>query len=128
LIDTFGIKYVLDLDILPFAIQKYGKPFFCVFDPLDQNAAKKVIAKTISLFAHLHRRGFIDRDPIFDKNFGICENAPFIMDVGQLEKSENLPPLKEYILEMTQSLRGNLARESPELCTYYHSLIKNLLH
>jgi len=122
LIDQYSQSYYLDLNDLPFFLQKCGEDFFSIFARLED--PKALIEKTISLFSSLYDKGFIDRDSIFDKNFGVVEGAPFIMDIGQLEKCDELPPRGEYLSEMTQSLGGKLQRESPDLYEYY----KKLLH
>jgi len=124
LIDLFEKTYTLDSDNIPFILQKCGNSYFTKFIQMDEKSAKNMIAKTIDLFIQLHTKGFIDKDPILDKNFGICEEDPFIIDVGQLEKCSSLSSRKEYILEMTQSLRGYLMRESPELYAYYNQILK----
>ncbi len=122
LIDQLGRKYSFSADSIPFVVQKFGKPFFPVFDA-EKNPTE-LIEKTVQLFSSLYDKGFIDRDSILDKNFGVIDTAPFIIDIGQLEKIDTLPPRSEYLLEMTHSLGVKLLRESPQLYSYY----KNLLH
>lgn len=122
LIDRFQQHYYLSLDDLPFFIQKYGENFFSFFEKLKD--PKPLIANTVQLFANLYEKGFIDRDPILDKNFGVVDGLPFIIDIGQLEKCEKLPPRTEYLYEMTQSLGGKLERESPHLYQFYKKLLQ----
>ncbi|MDN3506166.1 MAG: hypothetical protein P0S96_02950 [Simkaniaceae bacterium] len=122
LIDQYGQNYSLDPNDLPFFLQKRGEDFFTFFAGLKDPTT--LIEKTISLFSSLYDKGFIDRDPILDKNFGVIDGSPFIMDIGQLEKCDHLPSRREYLEEMTQSLAEKLQRESPDLYKYY----KKLLH
>ncbi|NGX60066.1 MAG: hypothetical protein KR126chlam3_01228 [Chlamydiae bacterium] len=122
LIDRFQQHYFLALDELPFFIQKYGENYFSYFE--KQQNPKPLIEKTVQLFSDLYEKGFIDRDPILDKNFGVLIDSPFIMDIGQLEKCAQLPPRNEYLQQMTQSLEGKLSQESPELLSFYKNLLQ----
>ncbi len=121
LIDHFEREHDLQLDELPFVLQRFGGDFFAAFDQAKDK--KELINQTIALFSSCYEKGFIDRDPILDKNFGMLEGHPFIMDIGQLEKAGTLPSKREYLELMTISLRGKLERESPELYTYYKKIL-----
>lgn len=120
--DRYGHKHVLSLNNLPFFVQRYGEEYFLAFNKLEDPRA--LIRKTIDLFNSLYDKGFIDQDPILDKNFGVVDGNPFIIDTGQLEKSEALPGREEYLRQMMESLEGFLSRESPKL----HEFYKNCLH
>ena len=122
LIDRYQKSYFLELDSFPFAVQKYGRSFFSVFYESDKK--KKLIKKTIQLYSKLYEKGYIDRDPILDKNFGIIGNEPFILDIGQLEKCEKLPSKADYLWQMTQSLGWKLQCEFPHLYSYYKNLLQ----
>jgi hypothetical protein len=122
LIDEYQEIYDLDLNDLPFIIQTQGEDFFTRF--LELSTPIPLIEKTIALYSSLYEKGFIDRDPILDKNFGISGGVPFIIDTGQIEKCDDLPPREVYLKEMTQSLGGYLERTSPDLYEIY----KKLLH
>lgn len=120
--DRYGQKHLLPLSTLPFFVQRYGEEYFSAFKKAEDPRA--LIQKTVDLFSGLYDKGFIDRDPILDKNFGVIEGQPFIIDTGQLEKCENLPERETYLRQMMESLEGFLSRESPEL----HKFYKNCLH
>ncbi len=120
--DRYGHEHVLPLDTLPFFVQKYGEEYFSAFAKSED--PKSLIRKTVDLFNSLYEKGFIDRDPILDKNFGVIDGNPFIIDTGQLEKCEDLPSREEYLKLMMGSLEGFLSRESPPL----HEFYKNCLH
>jgi hypothetical protein len=122
LIDKFKQAYFLPLDELPFVVQKYGEDFFSALDKSPH--PEKLLEQTVQLFTTLYNKGYIDRDPIFEKNFGVVDHAPFIIDIGQVEKASELPPKEEYLAEMTHSLHVKLQRESPKLYAYF----KKLLH
>jgi len=126
LIDRYHREHFLAIDDLLFAIQQYGNPFFSIFNTLEMEEAKILITKTIDLFLTLYEKGFIDRDPILERNFGIYEKEPFIIDIGQLEFCGDLPSRKQYIKEMTHSLHVHLSQGSPELLAHYFQILQNL--
>ncbi len=122
LIDHFGVGHQCNFNDLPFLIQKYGDPFFTAFEKSKE--PKALIQKTIALYESLFEKGFIDHDPIFDQNFGIIDGEPFIMDIGQLEKTSSLPRKELFLHEMTKSLGSKLERESPLLYDYYKKFLQ----
>lgn len=127
LVDLYGTRHKINLDHLPFFLQRCGIPYFPYLRSAGIEEAKNIIRDTLLLFSSLYEKGFIDCDPILDKNFGIVDQEPFILDVGQLEKRKILPPKEIYLEEMTQSLGGYLQRESPGLYPYYKNLLSGNL-
>jgi len=120
LIDKLGHTWSLPLDQLPFLIQAKGTPYFSYFDKLSN--PKPLIRDTIQLFKTLYAKGISDQDPIFEKNYGIHNGKPFIMDIGGLQKTTPLPPEEKYLRNMTQSLFTKL--EHHKLHSYYLQQLK----
>ncbi|NGX44984.1 MAG: hypothetical protein K940chlam2_00124 [Chlamydiae bacterium] len=129
--DKMGVDHTVDLNNVSFLLQKRGEIFFSQFNSQaassDLTGAKATIEKTLALFTSCWQKGAIDLDPILDKNFGLIDGNPFIIDVGQWKTPPSLPTLKEYLLQMTASLEGKLSRESPELYLFYQETIEKLL-
>lgn len=124
LIDPYLHHYRIDLDTLPFVIQPVGDDFFTVLRGLDEKGAKDLIRKTVLLFSSLFDKGVVDQDPIFDKNFGVYEGEPFIMDVGQLEPLSERLSRHDYLLQMTNSLDIYLREHAPHLYGFYKNLLQ----
>ncbi|NGX39360.1 MAG: hypothetical protein KR126chlam1_00686 [Chlamydiae bacterium] len=126
LIDRFGRSYLLDLNDLPFAIQRKGSLFLPSLSEMEEEEAKRMIEEAVLLYANLHQKGFTDNDAIFEKNIGIACGLPFIMDVGQLVPSSSLSPLQDYLLKMTVSLADYLAQDNSTLYSHYLETVKSL--
>ncbi|NGX37716.1 MAG: hypothetical protein K1000chlam2_00878 [Chlamydiae bacterium] len=122
LIDALGVSHTLALDEMAFVVQKCGDPFFPALEKSQD--PKALIRKTVQLYSNLYRKGYIDRDPILDKNFGVLGEDPFIIDIGQLEKCQHGFSQEEHLEKMTQSLSWKLQRDCPDLYLFY----RNLLH
>jgi hypothetical protein len=131
LTDKMGVQHIVDLNKVAFLLQQRGTRFFSEFDQQakspDLSEAKATIEKTVALFASCWKKGAIDLDPILDKNFGLIDGSPFIIDVGQWTRPSELPPLKEYLLQMTGSLSHKLSNENPELYQFYQEAIDRRL-
>lgn len=119
IIDHLGSSYFLELDSLPFVLQKKVEPFNATFEAFSFDQVRNVIQNIVELYARLYQKQFIDYDPIFEKNLGFIDLQPVIFDFGQIEKCQHLPPKKEYLLQMTNSLRIKLQKDFPELYAYY---------
>lgn len=121
--DRLGNFHNLPLNGIPFYIQEFGDRFFSA--SWENTDPRKLIEKTVQLFVKLYEKGVIDKDPIFDVNFGITEGCPFIIDVGQCEVCENLPPKEQYLSEMTNSLGSMLQNKSSDLYQFYKNLLQS---
>lgn len=124
--DHLGSSYNLELDNLPFMLQKKAEPFFATFKALCFEDAQKVIKHILELYLQLYQKQYIDHDPIFEKNLGLIGLQPILMDFGQIEKCNYLPPKTPYLLQMTNSLRIQLEKDSPKLLQYYFSILEEM--
>ena len=124
LTDHLGAPHSFNLDQLPFVVQHRGEDFFTTLESLSKENAKTLIRKTIDLFSTLYDKGFIDRDPILDKNFGVREGQPFILDVGQLERIDTPMTKKQYLEEMTISMHTYLSQHAPDLFVFYKNFLQ----
>lgn len=117
LIDSLGHHHKTSLDHSPFFIQKAGNLFFDVFD--QTNNPKFMITSAVDVYRSLKEKGYSDRDPLFEKNFGWSDNAAFIFDIGQIYPI-NRP---ESLESQTFSLRENLAKKRPDLLPFYQNCL-----
>lgn len=118
LIDRFGHPHQIQIDHIPFIIQKAGQPFFEEFH--TEHDPRALIRDAVAVYRSIQSKGFADRDPIFHKNFGISEGRPFIMDIGKIYEATSDDSLEK----MTVSLRDEIALHCPHLLSYY----KKTLH
>lgn len=122
LVDQFGEHYHLPLDLIPFFVQRRGELFFSTLD--RESDPRNLIERTVTFFSSLYEKGFIDHDPIFDKNFGVIAGSPAILDFGQIELIQEAIERGEYLKLMTQSLEGKIKRDFPEHYAFYQNLLQ----
>lgn len=121
LVDRLSNAYHLDLNQLPFLIQRAGVPYFEALE--NSSAPVEILEKTVQIYSDLHDKRIIDADSIFEKNVGVVDNTPFIIDVGHLAKMTTPLSRNDYLDKMLVSLKDHLAKNFPQL----HQVYKNLL-
>lgn len=118
LIDSFGYNHSVPLDQTPFVIQRAGTPFL---DKLyDSEHPKPMIAAAVDMYRSLQKKGFVDRDPIFHKNTGWCDDHPFIFDIGSISPLED----RDSLEKMTVSLKDDLAQKRPDLLPFFQNCLR----
>lgn len=122
LVDLMGNSYYFSLNEIPFYLQEYGDQFFSSF--WKSSNPKKIIKKTLKLFENLYEKNLIDNDPIFDTNFGIIGETPYIIDPGEYQFCQQLPLKEQYLRQMTHSLGSKLQERSPNLFLFYKNLLQ----
>lgn len=92
--DRFGFKHVLDLDDVPFVIQRKAIPAREEITKLllkdDLEGAKRRFRQLMEMYAAEHRQGIFDRDRNFMYNTGFVGEKPMRLDVGRLRADERL--------------------------------------
>lgn len=120
--DRLGRTHKLPGHQLPFYTQIWADPYFPTFASSSPKEKQALIQKTIGLYSSLYDRGFVDRDPIFEKNLGVAKGEPLILDIGGITKGK-LGPKKVSLEEMTLSLKSYLQDRAPEfLPVYIHAI------
>lgn len=119
LTDRLGVIHRVNLKNTAWLLQKKATSFLDAFDEADEATARKMIDKTFAIYTALYQKGYIDHDAMLERNFGIAGGTPILLDVGQLEKCNDLGPLRDYLLNMTISLRAKLETSSPHLLEAY---------
>lgn len=103
--DRFGIKHTIDLDHVPFVIQKKATTTRDVLTQLlekgDLDEAKHKLRQIIDMYVDEYRLGIHDLDHNFMYNTGFVDGSPIRVDVGRLRKDETMkyPSVFSYDLE-----------------------------
>lgn len=133
IVDKAQAEHKISLDDVTFILQKRADLIYPALDRLVQekkyDEAKQTVSQIIHLVAKTCQKGYIDKDPVLKRNYGLLEDRAIHIDVGDLIKNEGIA-LREsyipYIKEMTESLRKQLESSYTELLEHYHQIIQDL--
>lgn len=92
--DKLGLTYDVDLQGVPFVLQKRGVVLREVLDQLLQNndleTAKQRIGQIFEMYAQEYSKGVFDHDHGVMRNVGFYQAQPFHLDVGKLLSDESM--------------------------------------
>ena len=90
--DNHGKKHAIRLDGMEFVVQRRGER--CVdklrklFNECRVEEASALIEKLFLLVEDRNKRGIVDGDLLFEKNYGVIGGDPFLIDVGSLKRGQ----------------------------------------
>jgi hypothetical protein len=133
LVDKTQAQYRVPLDKVTFILQRKADLIYPTLDKLlrenRRDDAKKVISDVIHLITTCCQRGYVDKDPVLRKNYGLLSDRAIHIDVGDLIKNEAVKSKENYIphvKEMTGNLRKRLEQNDAELLEHYDQEISSL--
>lgn len=92
--DRFGLHHQIDLNRVPFVLQKKAVPTRIVIatflDRRDCSAARKAFASLKAMYVDEHQRGIYDLDRNLMHNTGFVGEVPMRIDAGRLTIDERL--------------------------------------
>ena len=92
--DAQNIPFIVDPNITPFALQKKVVLFESTIkeklQTKDLQFVTQAVQNCMDLLANRINQGFIDNDCYLHKNIGLVGTEPMLLDIGTLEKVENL--------------------------------------
>ncbi len=120
--DKIGKHHTLDLDTVPFILQKRGTLAYdaitCWMTKGEIKKAEEGIRNLLKLATYRCQVGIFDKDPDFSTNFGFIGDTPFQIDFGRLSLSEEEKRPEVYRLEMvriTRDFEAWIAENHPDL-------------
>ncbi len=120
LVDHLGASYRVNLDQVPFLVQKKVSSFYPTLENLiRQGKGKMAVANFFQLIDESCKKGISDKDPALEKNYGWDGDRPVYLDVGRF--SRDLKDPKEEKLRITAPLKTWLERHHPELLPDYQA-------
>lgn len=133
IVDATKAEYQVPLDQVTFILQHKANLIYPTLDKLlaerKLEEAKQVVTHIIQLITQCCKKGYIDKDPVLRKNYGLLADRAIHIDVGDLVKDEKVQLKENYIphvKEMTESLRVRLEKWYPELLSHYYQEIEKL--
>jgi hypothetical protein len=133
LVDKAQAEYKISLDQVTFILQHKAAMIYPTLDKLLSEKkieeAKGVISHIIQLMRACCKKGYVDKDPILRKNYGLLKERAIHIDVGDLVLQEGISLKENYIphiKEMTESLRKKLELLCPSLLDHYHQEMATL--
>ena len=133
IIDPLGKNYAVDLENTVFIVQKKGELLFPRLESLIEQKkealAQKIIKNTVLFLQERSANGYLDKDAMLSKNYGLIADELFQLDTGRLEKTDHklsAEEIKKEVVEITESLKCWLLDKSPELYSYFSEIINTL--
>lgn len=128
LLDPLGVPHHASADDTPFLIQRKGRIFSSYFTTLSNIEKKKeLILKTLQLFDTLYDRGFSDTDQNYATNFGVYDEAPFLLDFGHLIKKPIALSKSDFLFENTRRITEYF-ESNEELLSFYKNSLRSFHH
>ncbi len=137
LFDKLGIKHEVNLEHIPFVLQKRGKVFRDVLDELlqkgDVETAEKRIGQVFDMYVREYRKGIFDHDRGIMYNLGFVDDVPLHLDVGKLMVNEAISEpdvAKQDLASMGTKIKEWVQRYYPKeydrLSRYIDNKIKSI--
>lgn len=135
LVDAAGCKHHLPLSTTSFVLQ-YKRPilmkaFSDALEKKDQKEAQKILDALLTVIAERARKGILNRDRSFLRNYGFDGENAYQIDIGSFFRS----PLLEKDTAFQKSVRDSidpvqewLSLHSPEMLEYLNLQLKERFH
>jgi hypothetical protein len=133
LVDKTQAEYKVPLDEVTFILQHRATLIYPTLDKLlsesNLEEAKSVVSHVIELMLSCCKKGYVDKDPILRKNYGLLKDRAIHIDVGDLVLQEGISLKENYIPHikgMTEDLHKRLESLYPALLDHYYQEIDKL--
>lgn len=128
-IDKIGLKRTIDLGSVVYVIQEKGETLRTTMNTLlkknNVELAQKRIGQVFDLYISEYRKGIFDHDHGVMHNIGFVNDKPFHLDVGKLNKDDNIKNPEYYrkdlqliVRKITLWLNNNYPDKAPGLISY----------
>lgn len=112
--DRYGFENAIQLDEVFFAIQKKGvstkETLTKLLDQGDTKKTKQLLRSLLDLYMDGYKRGIIDQDHNLLDNTGFSEGIALRLDIGQLQKDDNMKQPEYYLKDLRKIIDKRLAR------------------
>lgn len=134
LIDKIGREFLVDLNQVPFVLQRKGTPIYptlqAIYDQEGMEGLKREISQFVEAVQKRIAKGVADADSDVEHNWGYTEGRLFHLDPGRLyyEKDlQNPEHLKREWHNATHGLHKWLKNHYPEAALYLENQIFDTL-
>ncbi len=134
IVDAAGCKCQIPLEKAPFVLQ-YKKPLFmkalsAALEKGQRKEAEKILDALVYNIRERAKKGILNRDRSFLRNYGYEEGKVYQIDVGSFFRSRDLSPSASYqksLLDSLAPVQEWLAENAPQMVDYLnHRLQANL--
>ncbi len=132
LVDKLGITHTVNLSNIPFVLQyRADNAFKKLRVYLKQNdieGGKKVIREILDCLKTRYQKGIKDLDPSLRRNLGLLNDRAIAIDIGGFFHAAapiSIEEAKQELAHDTRRMRIWLEKRSPELTSYFDSLVPN---
>lgn len=133
LIDKTGNRYLVWLDKIPFILQHKANLVYPTLNEYlrrnQREQAKQTITHILELIVRSCKKGYLNKDPILKRNFGLLNDRAICIDFGDVVKSQEMKQPEKYVpylMQTTADLRDWAAQHHPELLEHYEREVHRL--
>lgn len=133
IVDKIGKRHEIDLDRIPFLIQKKGQLAYNAIDTWmekgETETAEQALRSLLRLAVSRCHKGIFDKDPDFETNFGFIGKRPFQIDFGRLSVAKQEKEANVYgpeMIRITRAMEEWLAKNHPILLHAFHEELNEI--
>lgn len=130
--DKLHIAHELNLDEVPFVLQKKATLAYSYLDELIKNGMLEEAQEAIDSICHLIisrcRQGIYDEDPRIHRNVGFINGKAMLIDVGRLKpdpRRHDPQTQRDDLIKITKRLEIHLRQKSPQLADYLNDHVES---
>src|SRR5579862_699706 len=130
LVDKTANRYRVSLDDVTFILQKRADLIYPTLEQFlarkEKHKAEEAISHILNLIVQSCQKGYVNKDPVLKRNYGLLEHCAMYIDIGDLMQSNEIKRPENYIphvKEVTADLRAWIAQNHPELMDHYDKFI-----
>lgn len=129
--DALKRPHIINLDKVPFLIQRKAKPLYShlkeLIDNGDTNEVCHALRSLKKLLADRFEKGVADHDPVIEKNSGYLDGKALFIDIGQFYLNPEIRQREAYHIEgqkVVRKLKIWLQQQDPEHYNLYLNALK----
>jgi hypothetical protein len=133
LIDKTGNRYRVSLDDVTFILQHKATLVYPTLNAYlqhnDISKGKETISQIFNLIAQSCEKGYVNKDPVLKRNYGLLNDRAIYIDIGDLVKNQEMNQsenISSHLIQATQDLRAWAEQGHPELLAHYDQELDRL--
>lgn len=122
LIDQSGWKHRLPLEKMPFVLQK-KQPILmkCFLSAENESEAKNILTALIDVIVERGRKGILNRDRSFLRNYGFDGKKAYQIDVGSFFRMEGVNAFQKSVGDSMDPIQEWLGKNHPEMLAFFNA-------
>jgi len=126
LVDNLGVKHTLPLEKISFILQ-YKQPmlipqFLSALSDGNEENAKKILKALVNTITERGKKGILNRDRSFLRNYGYDGEKAYQIDIGSFYIRDCTDPYQKSVLDSIAPIDERLSEKSPQMVYYLNNI------